>query len=253
MRATEENGISVEDAQRLEENEGGCLNEDVAAFKSIRTMTEEFPWGSERWNGTGHPDPGPLRAVTNAEMLRRAAEAVGPDREHALVSIGRRRLPEALDVIARAQFHDQPQAVREMALSALIEHGGPDALPLMWRAVTDPSEYVRGMAVWAIALYGHAEAVKAIQAALDDQHAYVVGMGILATTALRDEADFWPIMDRVIGSDEQVIFQEAAYVLSQIDSEFARDYLRREYDRSKDNRRATFRFYLRESLRKRLY
>ncbi len=249
---------SPEDAARLAADDGP-INPTANQDDSIRSLLEDFPWGDDLegvWPGTDNPDPVPLQSVPDAEMLTRALADSGgryvPDRHHALISVARRRVPGALEAIARAQQPSEDPRLREGAIAALIEHGRREALPLMWNSVADSSPFVRGNAVWAIALYGHEEALKAIQVALSDPHPYVVGMGILATTALRDEAEFWPILERTVVSPKQQIYQEAAYVLSQVDAPRARTLLRREYDRAKGERRAIFRWYLRQNLHRRL-
>ena len=249
---------SPADAKRLAETDEGCADPNATTFQGFRAMTEAFPWGKEDgglWPGTGHPDPEPLKATSDADMLKQAsAKGDTADRAHALISIARRQLPGALAVIAKAQSHGEPDAVRETAVSALIEHGGAEALPMMWNGMSDPSHFVRGMSVWAIALYGHAEALKAIDAAQKDAHVYVYGMGVLAVTSLRQEADAWPILVRAAAHKEQLVYQEACYVLANINSERARVLLRETYDAATDDpqRRATFRWCLKENLSNKL-
>jgi hypothetical protein len=249
---------SPDDARRLAEDDQGCADPNATAFRGFRGMTESFPWGKDGsvWPGTGHPDPEPLRNVSNEEMMKRATsegDDDSGDRAHALISVARRHLPGALTAIAQAQGHGEPVTIREMAVSALIEHGGPQALPMMWNGMSDPSHFVRGMSVWAIALYGHDEALKAINAAEKDANVYVYGMGVLAVTSLRTEADAWPILTRAAAHKEQMVYQEACYVLTNINSTRARNALRAAYDSASDPlRRSTFRFCLKENLRNKL-
>jgi hypothetical protein len=186
-------------------------------------VTSAFPWGKGEngvWSGTKATDPEPLKEISDADMLKRAmGEAPEQiDREHALVSVGRRRLPGAMDAFTKALGHSEPLAVREMALSGLIEHGGPDALPLMWQALRDdPSEQLRGMAIWAVALYGETEARKAIDAGLADEDMGVRGMAILAVWALKDQPEVaLSLLESAAQSDEKRIYQEALYTLSRM-------------------------------------
>lgn len=189
----------------------------------LEGMSAEFPWGKGKdgnWPGTGATDPKELQAVSDAEMMKRAmgdtAERI--DHEHALVSVGRRHLPGAIEAFRKAMNHEAPREVREMALSGLIEHGGKDALPLMWLMLRDdPSAQLRGQAVWAIALYGEEEARKAIDVGLSDEDIGVRGMAVLAVWALKDRPEeALSLLEAAAESDEQLIFQEAFYNLSRM-------------------------------------
>lgn len=188
-------------------------------------VTSAFPWGKGKgkdgvWTGTGAEDPEPLKKLSDAEMLKMAMgdapEQV--DREHALVSIGRRHVPGAIDAFTKAIEHSEPLAVREMGLSGLIEHGGADALPLMWQVLReDPSEQLRGQAIWAVALYGEAEARKAIDVGLADEDIGVRGMAILAVWALKDQPEVaLSLLESAAQSDERRVYQEALYTLSRM-------------------------------------
>lgn len=186
-------------------------------------VTSAFPWGQGDkgvWPGTQVKDPEPLKKIDDAEMLKRAMGDTPEqiDREHALVSVGRRRLSGAMDAFTKAIGHSEPLAVREMGLSGLIEHGGTDALPLMWQVLReDPSERLRGQAVWAVALYGAAEARKGIDAGLADEDVGVRGMAILAVWALKDHPEeALSLLESAAQSDEKRIYQEALYTLSRM-------------------------------------
>ncbi|MGK0357827.1 MAG: hypothetical protein ACI9U2_000110 [Bradymonadia bacterium] len=188
----------------------------------LEGLTAEFPWGDGKpgWTGTKATDPEPLREISNEEMLKRAMgdTPVQLDREHALVSVGRRRLPGAIDSFRKAIAHSEPLPVREMALSGMVEHGGPDALPIMWEMLrNDPTEQLRGQAIWAVALYGIDEARKAIDAGMADEGIGVRNMAVLAVWALKDSPDeAMSLLESAAQSDEQLIFQEALYNLSRM-------------------------------------
>lgn len=182
----------------------------------------DAPWsGGPDYKGTGHPDPEPLRKVPDAEMLALAADLGrgDPDRQHALVSIGRRHLPGAMAVFAQSIEASQPKPIREMALSGLMEHGGPEALPLMKRVLDDPSAHLRGMAIWGVALYGASEAHGAILRGLEDPDPGVQGMAVLAVWALRDRLELaMPILEAAALAEERRVWQEAFNVLVRIPS-----------------------------------
>ncbi len=231
---------------------------DDPRFNGFRAMAESFPWrvdDSGTWNGSGVEDPEPLQDVSDEEMLKRAnSEGFTDDRGNALVSIGRRKMPGALDALDKALDPNGEQFTRILAISGLVEHGGEGALELLWKAMmNDPDGGNRGQAIWGIALYGHDEALKAIRAGLEDEDAGTRGMAILATTALRDEEVTMAILDRAIRSDERGEFQEAAYVLSNVPTTRARRLLAEVYDQTTDkDKRITMRYYLKEALRNRV-
>lgn len=189
---------------------------------SLEGLTAEFPWGHGKdgvWSGTQAKDPEELAKISDADMLKRAmGEGEQIDREHALVSVGRRRLAGAFDAFRKGLGHSEPLAVREMALSGLVEHGGTEALPLMWSVVRDdPSDQLRGQAIWAVALYGADEARKAIDVGLADQDVGVRGMAVLAIWALKDRPDeAISLLQSAAESDELRIYQEALYNLSRM-------------------------------------
>lgn len=198
-------------------------NDDYLRENEFEGLASSFPWGRGEngvWEGTGVKDPKPLQAVTDEEMMKRAmgdtAERI--DHEHALVSVGRRKLPGAMLAFRKAMNHEAPWEVREMALSGLVEHGGKEALPLMWRFLKDdPMPQLRGQAIWAIALYGEDEARKAIDVGLSDEDIGVRGMAILAVWALKDRPDeALPILEAAAESDNLLIFQEAFYNLGRM-------------------------------------
>lgn len=198
-----------------------CDADDL--LTGIERLSQEFPWGNHdrnMWHGTGHPDPEPIRNVTDEEMIATAAshdKEKYSDRLTALVSIGRRKLPEALQVIEGALSPSEPLLVRQLAMSALIEHGGPEALKLMWKALkTDPEGKLRGAALWAIALYGPAEAAKAIEIGLADPDPQTQAGAVTAATALRDEDAIVQIVRWGLSSNHQMVYQQAAYVAAHL-------------------------------------
>lgn len=194
---------------------------DLSCPPGRRTIASESGWaGGPGYDGTGHPDPEPLKAISDSEMLALAGDAgrADPDREHALVSVGRRKVPGAIDAFRRSLETSQPLAIREMALSGLMEHGGPQALGLIKQVFTDdPSSQLRGMAIWGVALYGASEAHPVILEALEDPSAEVHGMAMLATWALKDRPELaWPILEAGAISSAQQVWQEAFGVLSRM-------------------------------------
>ncbi len=190
----------------------------------LRGVTDEFPWAQNPngglWEGTGTKEPKEMAALSDSTILQLAGDTTNTtvDREHALVSLGRRKLDGAMDIFARAQASEEPRAVREMALSGLIEHGGAKALELMWNALReDPSSQIRGMAVWAVSLYGASEAHAAIMAGLADEALGVQNMAMLAVWALKDKPEIaLPILTSSLKDERQMIWQEAHYNLSRM-------------------------------------
>ena len=207
------------------------LPKSAGCNSGLRGLTSEFPWGGGKgvWQGTKHPDPEPLKAISNEEMLGMAADASdeSDDREHALVSIGRRKLEGAIEIFTAAAQPKERLQVREMALSGLIEHGGAAALPIMWSMLKgDPSAQVRGMAIWAIALYGPSAAEQAIQFGLADAAVSVQGMAILGTWAMKDSPNkVFPILEATAHAEDRIIWQEALYMLGRMPYPRARDIL----------------------------
>ena len=189
---------------------------------SLEGLTAEFPWGNGDdgvWPGTDAPEPPDMKALGDSEIMQRALAAPDRfDREHALVSVGRRRLPGAFDAFRKALAHSEPLEVREMGLSGLIEHGGAEALPIMWSVLRDdPSDQLRSQAVWSIALYGADEARKAIDVGLADEDIGVRGASVLAVWALKDRPDeAISLLQSAAESDERRLFQEAFYNLSRM-------------------------------------
>lgn len=226
----------------------------------VYALADDFPWGKGEdgnWQGTGAPDPEPLTKVSDADILAAARGDKGDlnDRRSAIVSAARRHLGGALDLASAVLFDTGMDLMsRQVALSALIEHGGPGALSLMWRAFQDPHDRIRAGAVWAISLYGTAEAKKAIAAAMNDPHPGVRGSAILALTAVRnDEVFIRQILESAIVSDQQQVYQEAAYVLAALADARAISTLSDQLDRATGNdlKRRTLRHYLRAAYQKR--
>ncbi len=219
----------------------------------LRGLSAEFPWGGSKgggWNGTGHPDPEPLKAISDSDMLALAGDVNldSADREHALVSVGRRQVPGALKAFRDSLAPKQPRAVREMTLSGLIEHGGPEALTLMWAALEgDPSAHIRGMAIWGIALYGPDEALKAITTGLEDPTYDVQGMALLAVWALRDRpSSALPILEAAAKADERRLWQEGLNVLARMPYSDAGNLLRQIAHQSDGEKRNSAVFYYRQ-------
>lgn len=224
-------------------------------LSGYHSLYERIPWGrapNGAWQGTGATDPEPLKDVTDEEMLKRASEAgKSQSRQDALVSIGRRKLPEALDVIEKALVQGETVEVRETAISALIEHGGPRALELMWRGLDDTYPSVRGQAVWAIAMYGSAQAKRAIERGLDDDVPNVVGMAVLALPAVEEEGFARDVLTKAIVHPEQHAWQEAAYILQNIDTTWARRMLADAYEAADGDKRNQLRWSLKKALENR--
>ncbi len=226
----------------------------------LRGLSAEFPWaGGENgviWNGTGYKDPEELQAISDEKMLARALDMTdeGDDREHALVSIGRRKVPGALEAFELGLSAKERIQVREMALSGLIEHGGAEALELMWRALDeDEAAQIRGQAIWAIALYGPTEAERAVRQGLGDADSQVRGMAILAIWSLKDRPSIaLPLLAESAKSADDIIWQEALNVLGRMPYVEAHRILeaearRTDIDPAKKNSAV---FYYRDWLRK---
>ncbi len=190
----------------------------------LRGLSSEFPWAGHIeggvWKGTGHPDPEPLKKISDADMLATAMNQKDQshERKHALVSVGRRKLPSALTALKLALEPSNTVTVREMGLSGLIEHGGSEALPLMWDVLRgDETSQLRGQAIWAIALYGQDEALKAINTGLADDSLEVQGMAILAVWAIKDKPDVaFRILQSAVDSPDQLVWQEAVHILGKM-------------------------------------
>lgn len=207
--------------------------QDTRRHKKLVGLATSFPWAGDRnggWQGTGHEDPEPLKKFSDEEMLKMAMNMAdnSDDRQHALVSVGRRKMPGAIEALGAAlSDHSEIYQVREMGLSGLIEHGGPGALKLMWKALKeDPSEGIRGMAIWGIALYGTAEAEAAVMHGLSDEHPNVKGMAVLAVWAMKDNVGkTLSILKDTAKVSERVIWQESLNVLSRMPHPEAADML----------------------------
>lgn len=204
------------------------------------------------WAGTGAEDPLPLRKISDDEMLARAsASGAGPDRQHALVSIGRRKPPGAMPAL-EAALRDDALGVREMALSGLVEHGGSEALELMWRVLReDPAPQLRGSAIWAIAMYGPTPARAAVELGLEHSDPGVRGMAVLASRAVAKADMPWVIevAKAALAAEARVLWQEGPQVLSDLPHPMAAQALREMVDTAptaeKRNRaRAAYRQWL---------
>ncbi|MCB9536697.1 MAG: HEAT repeat domain-containing protein [Myxococcales bacterium] len=230
----------------------GARDNPLAGYHSLY---ERLPWGNADggpWMGTGVGDPEPLKGVSDEEMLKRASsEGQTQARDDALISIARRKLPESLDVIEKAMSPSEPMGIRAGAMVALIEHGGPRALDLLWDGMNDADPFVRGKAVWGIAMHGPGEAKRAIERAMDDDAPSVMGMAILALPAVRDEAFGRDVLTKTIGHPDTLVWQEAAYILSNIDTPWARRLLADAYEASSGERRGRLRWSLQRAMQNR--
>ncbi len=220
-----------------------------------QSLYESIPWGKApngNWQGTGATDPEPLKDIADEEMLKRASEAgKSQSRQDALISIARRKLPEALDVIEKALVQGETVEVRETAIAALIEHGGPRALEVMWQGIEDAAPTVRGQAVWAIAMYGSAQAKRGIERGLDDDDPGVIGMAVLALPAVEEEAFARDVLTKTMVHPEQRVWQEAAYILQNIDTPWARRLLADAYEAADGDKRKQLRWSLKKALENR--
>ncbi len=207
--------------------------QDTKQHRKLVGLSNSFPWAGDRkggWSGTGHSDPEPLKKYSDADMLKMASDQSdhSDDRQHALVSVGRRKMPGALAALEAALLdHKAIYQVREMGLSGLIEHGGPEALKLMWRALKeDPSDIIRGMAIWGIALYGTAESEAAVMHGLSDEDSRVKAMAVLAVWAIKDRREkALSILEDTAKMTERLVWQEALNVLARMPYPEAGDLL----------------------------
>lgn len=186
--------------------------------------------GGPDYAGSGESDPDELAKIADDEMLARAGayDSGDADRQHALVSIGRRKLPGAIAVFARSLEASQPVEIRTMALSGLVEHGGPQALPLFEGALRDRSEEVRAAAIWGIALYGPQKAHPAILRGLEDPDPGVQNAAVLATWVLKDRPDLaLPILEAAAHSDARMGWQDAFPMLGRLPTSDAANLLAR--------------------------
>jgi len=235
------------------------------------------------WPGSGDGDPLSIRHIKDEEML---AVARGAATQHeklnqfmAMVSVARRRLPEAIGLLedvlrtrssawSSGQVTEQslletqganPLIVerfrRNIAVSGLIEMGGPEALAVLWRAMADePDPTIRQALVGAIALNGTSEAMKVIDRAMADEDPGVQGMGVLSLPLVRNNGDYvWRVLETATHSPEMRVYQEAAYILGEIADERALKMLSDALDSagSDPKRRLNFRHYLRVAYQKR--
>lgn len=231
---------------------GGAGDNPLAGYHSLH---ERLPWGSAQngnWQGTGVEDPEPLKGVSDEEMLKRASsEGQSQARADALISIARRKLPEALDVLEKALSSAEPMEIRATALVALIEHGGQRALDLLWQGLDDADPFVRGKAIWGIALYGPAQAKRAVERGLDDEAPSVAGMAVLAVPAVRDEAFGRDVLTKTLHHPDQLVWQEAAYILQNVDTPWARRLLADAYEAADGENRGRLRWALQRALQNR--
>ncbi len=233
------------------------------------------------WPGSGMTDPQPIRHVKDEDMLAaaRGAETEQLNQLTAMVSVARRRLPEAIGILAEVlknrssawssgEVTEQslletqgtnPLIVerfrRNIAVSGLIEIGGSEALAVLWQAMRDePDPMIRQALVGAIALNGTTEAMKAIDLAMADENPGVRGMGVLSLPLVRNNGDYvWRVLETAVNSPEMRVYQEAAYVLGEIADERAVKMLSDALDSagSDPKRKDNFRHYLRVAYRKR--
>lgn len=221
----------------------------------LHAMADDFPWGKGEdghWTGTGVPEPDDMRKLSDAEILSRAAGLNGAtvqERAHALVSAGRRHLPQAPSLAEAALATETDEKLLwEVAISAMVEMGGPEAEPVIWKAMNHPWAMVRGAAIWAAALYGTEAAKRAIDQGLTDSDMGVRGRAVLALTAIRNKDEYvFSVLTWALASPEQRLYQEACYVLAQIADARAVKMLSVALDQASadDLKRRTVRGYLR--------
>lgn len=233
------------------------------------------------WPGSGMTDPQPIRHIKDEDMLAaaRGVQIEGLDRLTAMVSVARRRLPDAIGILAETlrtrssawssgEVTEQslletpgtnPLIVerfrRNIAVSGLIEIGGAEALAVLWQAMRDePDPMIRQALVGAIALHGTTEAMKVIDVAMADEDPGVRGMGVLSLPLVRNNGEYvWRVLETAINASEMRVFQEAAYILGEIADERAVKMLSDALDSagSDPQRRTNFRHYLRVAYQKR--
>ncbi|MFZ4736532.1 MAG: HEAT repeat domain-containing protein [Bradymonadia bacterium] len=235
------------------------------------------------WPGSGMGDPLPIRHIKNEDMLAvaRGAESKHPEINQltAMVSVARRRLPEAIGILTEVlksrssawssgevteqSLSDTPgtnpliveRFRRNIAVSGLIEIGGPEALAVLWQAMGDePDPMIRQALVGAIALNGTSEAMKVIDLAMADENPGVRGMGVLSLPLVRNNGDYvWRVLETAVNSPEMRVYQEATYILGEIADERAVKMLSDALDSagSDPKRKDNFRHYLRVAYKKR--
>jgi len=183
----------------------------------------------EMYSGSGNPDPKPLQKISDEEVLAKAMDrgAKQMDREHALVSAGRRKIPGALDAFEQALDSSDHWQIREMALTGLMEHGGGKAHELLLRTVmTDEKAQLRGLAIWGVAMWGPDAAEEAVEIGIKDESTEVQGMAILAVWALKDRPGVaLPLLTTAVNSDDSALYQEGFNVLMRMPYPEAGDVL----------------------------
>lgn len=171
----------------------------------------------EMYEGSGYKDPQQIQHISDEDMLAAASRAgdKSDDRQHALVSIGRRRVPGAVEAFEQALDPSEPLAIREMGLTGIMEHGGARGLDLLIKTLlNDESSHLRGLAIWGAAMWGPDAAEEAIEIGLKDDSLEVQGFAILAVWALKDQPELaFPIIIKAAESDELLIYQEGLNVL----------------------------------------
>lgn len=206
------------------------------------------PPGSKGWHGTGHPDPEPLRTIPDDQMMSIAKrDDASQERMHALISIGRRKIPGALPVIAKALTHPEYH-VKAIGLAALMEHGGTEALALLWKFLREDSDRMaRSNALWGIALWGPDEALAAARYAWGTKDPSLMGSAVLASWAFRDRPELMPLLAEALDHSHELVWQEAIYTLQRLGSSQSISMLQAAYAREKDpSKRERIAFYLRQ-------
>lgn len=191
---------------------------------------------SGQWEGTGAEDV--LEDMSDAEVLEQAKTAEDDhDRVVALISVARRRLPGALDMMREVLFDDSLDIfVQETGLSGAVEHGGTEALPLLWEALEQhPESRIRRAAIQAIALYGEQQAKRAIESGLGDKsvEVQVAAVGALSTLMERPGIVF-PYLEQYLVHPEEDVRNEAIHVLSKLPYTRAGRLLKRAWETESD-------------------
>ena len=232
------------------DDEKGAGGNPLRGFHSLSERVAGLNDPDGVWDGTGVGDPAPLQGISDKDMLARAqAAGRGFDRLGALVSIGRRHLPEALPTLQKALDPNEDAMVRDLALAGLIEHGGEGVLPIVWQvARQDPDPMLRGKALSIVGMYGQEGAKKAVEAAWADSDPTVTGRGILVLPMITDEAFVRQNVLRALEHEDQMVWQEALYVLMNTDTSWSRHALADAYEKSKDQRRIVVRSALERAL-----
>lgn len=190
---------------------------------------------------TGSNVPDPLEGTPDKQVLEKAmTDEDTLERVTAVVSVARRRLPGAVELMKSVlQETDKSLFMRETGLSGLLEHGGAEALPVLWSVLnSDPEPRVRAAALSGIAQYSRAEAARAIAVGIEDESDEVQGMALKAVWALMDRpSQAFPLLEWGLAHPNDYIFQEATAGLGKMPYALAGRMLTQYYTGSKDEAR----------------